>query len=144
VNECGLADESDCLSCGGRDDLTRSGRLSGSGTGEPFDREDARNRFGDIEGENPSSGGAEGGNSLSTRPTPSAHPLLHWRMIGKWRLEAATATTRRTLSTEPGSKETCLIQALARSPIISMVFSVVGIPAAVQNPSMGRPLRHIS
>ena len=43
----------DCDNCG---DSARRGRLSGGGTGEPFDREDADNRFGDSEGESPSSG----------------------------------------------------------------------------------------
>ena len=43
----------DCDNCG---DSARRGKLSGGGTGEPFDREDADNRFGDTEGEGPSSG----------------------------------------------------------------------------------------
>lgn len=75
VGECGLVDENIRLDCDNCGDSARSGGLSGGGTGEPFDREDAHNRFGDTEGENPSSGivrnliegDVEGGN-LSVEP----------------------------------------------------------------------------
>ena len=56
VGECGLADEKTRLDCGNCGDSARRGRCSGGGTGEPLDREDADSRFGDIEGEIPSSG----------------------------------------------------------------------------------------
>ena len=69
VGECDLADR---LDGDNRGDSARRGNLSGGGTGEPFDREDADKRF---EGEGPSSGillilmvgDAEGGN-LSVEP----------------------------------------------------------------------------
>lgn len=75
MSECGLADENTRLDCDNCGDSARRGRLSGGGTGEPFDREDADNRFGDVERESPSSdilcilmaGDAERGN-LSVEP----------------------------------------------------------------------------
>lgn len=48
-----LADENTRLDCDNCGDSARRGNVSGGGTGEPFDREDADNRF---EGEGPSSG----------------------------------------------------------------------------------------
>jgi hypothetical protein len=56
VGEFGLADEKTRLDSGGFGDSASRGKCSGGGTGEPFDREEADNRFGDIEGERPSSG----------------------------------------------------------------------------------------
>jgi len=53
VIECDLADENTRLDCDNCGDSTRRGNLLGGGTGEPFDREDADNRF---EGEGSSSG----------------------------------------------------------------------------------------
>jgi hypothetical protein len=75
VGGCGLADENTRLDCDNCGDSARRGRFSGGGTGEPFDREDADNRFRDVEGESLSSGilcilivgDAEGGN-LSVEP----------------------------------------------------------------------------
>ena len=52
VGECDLTDENTRLDCDNCGDSARRGSLSGGGTGEPFDREDADNRF---EGEGPSS-----------------------------------------------------------------------------------------
>ena len=79
VGECDLADRLDGENFG---DSARRGKLSGGGTGEPFDREDADNRF---EGEGPSSGiprilmvgDVEGGN-LSVEPgrLPFSPPIL--------------------------------------------------------------------
>ena len=85
VSECCLADENTRLDCGNCGDSARRGRLSGGGTGEPFDREDADNKFGDIEGESPSSdvlwiliAGDEEGDNLSVEPDrlPSPPAIL--------------------------------------------------------------------
>lgn len=75
MTEWDLADENTRLGCGRYGDSARRGRLVGGWTGEPFDREDADNRFEDAEGESPSSdilrnfmvGDAEGVN-LSVEP----------------------------------------------------------------------------
>ena len=47
-------------------------------------------------------------------------------------------------STEPGLKATWRIPTDLRPSMISAAFSVVGIPAATQNPSIGKPSRRIS
>jgi len=83
VNEGDLADESTLLDCGNCGDSARRGKLSGGGTGEPFDLEDADNRFGDTEMEGRSLGilgilivgDAEGGN-LSVEPSRLSFPAI--------------------------------------------------------------------
>ena len=81
MSECDFDDENIRLDCDNWGDSARRGRLSGGGTGEPFDREDADNGFGDAEGEGPSSyilcilivGDVEGGN-LSVEPDRRPFP----------------------------------------------------------------------
>ena len=80
MNERGLAGgiiRLDCDNCG-----ESARRLSGGGTGEPFDREGVDNIFGDIEGESLSSGalwilieGDGEGGDLSVEPDRLPFPL---------------------------------------------------------------------
>ncbi|KAI3487340.1 hypothetical protein L1887_48761 [Cichorium endivia] len=74
---------------------------------------------------------------------PPARPPVHWQMILKSGLAAAMAATARRPSAVPGLKPTYSMPAALRPSMISLAFSVEGIPAATVKPLHGKPSRRI-